>query len=72
MTLLCFADNLKITDFGLATVFRHQGKERSLGRCCGTPPYVAPEVLYRNSDRILYIPRQPPESLTGIGYEIFI
>lgn len=39
-----FPDNLKITDFGLATVFRHQGKERSLGRCCGTPPYVAPEV----------------------------
>lgn len=38
-------DNLKITDFGLATVFRHQGKERSLGRCCGTPPYVAPEVF---------------------------
>lgn len=37
-------DNLKITDFGLATVFRHQGKERYLGRCCGTPPYVAPEV----------------------------
>lgn len=41
---LLFLDNLKITDFGLATVFRHQGKERYLGRCCGTPPYVAPEV----------------------------
>ncbi|XP_071806704.1 serine/threonine-protein kinase Chk1-like [Asterias amurensis] len=38
-------DNLKISDFGLATVFRHQGKERLLGKCCGTPPYVAPEVL---------------------------
>lgn len=50
MFLLCCADNLKITDFGLATVFRHQGKERSLGRCCGTPPYVAPEVMYTNSD----------------------
>ncbi|XP_046853378.1 serine/threonine-protein kinase Chk1-like [Xenia sp. Carnegie-2017] len=40
-------DNLKITDFGLATVFRHQGKERLLGRCCGSPPYVAPEVFSR-------------------------
>ncbi|XP_002741282.1 serine/threonine-protein kinase Chk1-like [Saccoglossus kowalevskii] len=40
-------ENLKITDFGLATVFRHQGKERLLSRCCGTPPYVAPEVLKR-------------------------
>lgn len=38
-------DNLKISDFGLATVFRHQGKERNLAKCCGTPPYVAPEVL---------------------------
>ena len=37
-------DNLKITDFGLSTVFRHKGKERLLGKCCGTPPYVAPEV----------------------------
>lgn len=45
LCMMCFADNLKITDFGLATVFRHQGKERSLGRCCGTPPYVAPEVF---------------------------
>eukprot|EP00057_Strongylocentrotus_purpuratus_P022517 XP_011676991.1 PREDICTED: serine/threonine-protein kinase Chk1-like [Strongylocentrotus purpuratus] len=40
-------DNLKVSDFGLATVFRHQGKERLLGKCCGTPPYVAPEVLKR-------------------------
>ncbi|KAK2566823.1 Serine/threonine-protein kinase Chk1, partial [Acropora cervicornis] len=39
-------DNLKISDFGFATVFRHKGKERPLGRrSCGTPPYVAPEVL---------------------------
>ncbi|XP_041373617.1 serine/threonine-protein kinase Chk1-like [Gigantopelta aegis] len=40
-------DNLKISDFGLATVFRHQGKERLLERCCGTVPYVAPEVFSR-------------------------
>ncbi|XP_070547544.1 serine/threonine-protein kinase Chk1-like isoform X2 [Ptychodera flava] len=45
--LLDELDNLKITDFGLATVFRHQGKERLLSRCCGTKPYVAPEVLTR-------------------------
>ncbi|XP_022101375.1 serine/threonine-protein kinase Chk1-like [Acanthaster planci] len=38
-------DNLKISDFGLATVYRHQGKERLMNKCCGTPPYVAPEVL---------------------------
>eukprot|EP00731_Ephydatia_muelleri_P007090 Em0003g1338a len=36
-------DVLKISDFGLSTVFRHMGKERKLNRKCGTPPYVAPE-----------------------------
>eukprot|EP00112_Aurelia_sp_Birch-Aquarium-sp1_P000782 Seg1076.8 transcript_id=Seg1076.8/GoldUCD/mRNA.D3Y31 product="Serine/threonine-protein kinase Chk1" protein_id=Seg1076.8/GoldUCD/D3Y31 len=43
--LLDVAGNLKITDFGLATVFRYKERERPLDRCCGTPPYVAPEVL---------------------------
>ncbi|XP_014612143.1 PREDICTED: serine/threonine-protein kinase grp-like [Polistes canadensis] len=38
-------DNLKITDFGLATIFRVQGRERTLEKKCGTLPYVAPEVL---------------------------
>ncbi|XP_033222243.1 serine/threonine-protein kinase grp isoform X2 [Belonocnema kinseyi] len=40
-------DNLKVSDFGLATVYRLQGKERSLDTRCGTLPYVAPEVLER-------------------------
>ncbi|XP_029669277.1 serine/threonine-protein kinase grp [Formica exsecta] len=40
-------DNLKISDFGLATIFRMQGKERLLEKKCGTLPYVAPEVLVR-------------------------
>ena len=43
--LLDAKDNLKISDFGLATVFRHQGQIRKLERSCGTPPYVAPEVM---------------------------
>ena len=43
----CIVDNLKITDFGLATVFRYQGTERLLEKCCGTVPYVAPEVFTR-------------------------
>eukprot|EP00050_Salpingoeca_kvevrii_P001635 m.175375 g.175375 ORF g.175375 m.175375 type:complete len:509 (-) comp10421_c0_seq2:128-1654(-) len=36
--------NIKITDFGLATLFRHLGNERLLDRACGTTPYSAPEV----------------------------
>jgi serine/threonine-protein kinase Chk1 len=41
---LCDSDTVKISDFGLSTVFRHMGKERKLSRRCGTPPYIAPEV----------------------------
>ncbi|ORY43718.1 Pkinase-domain-containing protein [Rhizoclosmatium globosum] len=37
--------NLKISDFGLATVFSHNGTTRVLNTPCGTPPYVAPEIL---------------------------
>ena len=36
--------NVKIADFGFATLFRNRGKERPLRLKCGTPPYVAPEV----------------------------
>ncbi|KAJ8402153.1 hypothetical protein AAFF_G00370180 [Aldrovandia affinis] len=45
--LLDDRDNLKISDFGLATVFRHRGRERKLSRLCGTLPYVAPELMSR-------------------------
>ncbi|XP_055386528.1 serine/threonine-protein kinase grp [Condylostylus longicornis] len=38
-------DNIKISDFGMATMFRMKGKERLLDKRCGTLPYVAPEVL---------------------------
>ncbi|KAK7479422.1 hypothetical protein BaRGS_00029339 [Batillaria attramentaria] len=40
-------DTLKIADFGLATIFRHQGKWRYLERVCGSAPYLAPEVISR-------------------------
>ncbi|XP_031618983.1 serine/threonine-protein kinase grp [Contarinia nasturtii] len=40
-------DNLKISDFGMATMFRIKGKERLLDKRCGTLPYVAPEILVR-------------------------
>ncbi|EFA12969.1 serine/threonine-protein kinase grp [Tribolium castaneum] len=38
---------LKISDFGMATLFRCKGKERLLDRRCGTKPYCAPEILLR-------------------------
>ena len=45
--LLTDADVLKLSDFGMATVFRHQGKERLLERRCGTTAYCAPEMLMK-------------------------
>lgn len=43
--LLDANDTIKITDFGMATLYRHGGRERRLNRRCGTRPYMAPEVL---------------------------
>ncbi|XP_059619251.1 serine/threonine-protein kinase grp [Phlebotomus argentipes] len=45
--LLDERDNIKISDFGMATMFRMKGQERLLDKRCGTLPYVAPEVLVR-------------------------
>uniref|UniRef100_A0A915ENM5 non-specific serine/threonine protein kinase n=1 Tax=Ditylenchus dipsaci TaxID=166011 RepID=A0A915ENM5_9BILA len=46
--LLTKHDVLKISDFGMATIFRNKGRERYLDTKCGTMPYVAPEVLVEN------------------------
>ncbi|GFY38723.1 hypothetical protein TNIN_51801 [Trichonephila inaurata madagascariensis] len=45
--LLDANDNVKISDFGMATIFRHKGSERILENRCGTLPYVAPEVFFK-------------------------
>lgn len=41
----CFLDNLKISDFGFATLYRNKFKERFLDTKCGSLPYIAPDVL---------------------------
>jgi len=46
--LLDDVDCLKISDFGMATIFRLQGNERLLSTRCGTLPYIAPELLVRD------------------------
>ncbi|GAB6027452.1 hypothetical protein CHUAL_001712 [Chamberlinius hualienensis] len=45
--LLDSNDKLRITDFGMATLFRNGGEERLLQKRCGTLPYIAPEVLLK-------------------------
>lgn len=37
--------NLKLSDFGLATLFMRNGLRRTLSTRCGTAMYMAPEVI---------------------------
>ncbi|PCH02842.1 Calcium/calmodulin-dependent/calcium-dependent protein kinase [Penicillium occitanis (nom. inval.)] len=43
--LLSANGDLKIADFGLATVFEYNGKMKACTTLCGSPPYIAPEVI---------------------------
>jgi len=40
-----YAGNTKLADFGLAAIYRYNGEVRQLRRICGSPPYVAPEII---------------------------
>ncbi|TVY53746.1 Serine/threonine-protein kinase chk1 [Lachnellula cervina] len=43
--LLSDSGNLKIADFGLATLFEYRGDTKLSTTMCGSPPYIAPEVI---------------------------
>ncbi len=43
--LLSDSGNLKIADFGMATMFEYKGAKKQSSTMCGSPPYIAPEVL---------------------------
>lgn len=43
--LLSAEGNLKMADFGLATLFMHNGVKKLCKTSCGSPPYTAPEVV---------------------------
>ena len=43
--LLSAEGDLKIADFGLATLFAHHGQRKTSKTSCGSPPYTAPEVV---------------------------
>lgn len=43
--LLTAEGELKMADFGMATLFEYGGKKKLAVTLCGSPPYVAPEVL---------------------------
>ncbi|KAI1431830.1 putative serine/threonine protein kinase [Xylaria sp. CBS 124048] len=37
--------NLKLADFGMATMFEYKDQKKMSATMCGSPPYIAPEVL---------------------------
>jgi serine/threonine-protein kinase Chk1 len=37
--------DLKLSDFGLAALFKKDGKFRLCNSVCGSPPYIAPEIV---------------------------
>ncbi len=43
--LLSAEGDLKIADFGLATLFEYKGAKKLCTASCGSPPYTAPEVV---------------------------
>ena len=43
--LVSEAGDLKVGDFGLAVLFGYQGKTKPCTTVCGSPPYMAPEVV---------------------------
>lgn len=43
--LLTADGNLKIADFGLASLFEYKGTRKLSTTFCGSPPYIAPEVI---------------------------
>ena len=57
--LLSAEGNLKVADFGLATLFEYKGVRKLCATSCGSPPYTAPEVVTCDS-------RQAKQS--GSGY----
>ncbi|KAI5293705.1 Chk1 protein kinase [Ascosphaera acerosa] len=61
--LLSADGNLKIADFGLATLFRYQGREKLSVSLCGSPPYIAPEVITCSSSAA-----SGARAEQGIGY----
>jgi serine/threonine-protein kinase Chk1 len=50
--LLDVNGNLKLADFGLATIFEHRGQRRMCETAVGSPPYMACELIHEHGQRI--------------------
>lgn len=43
--LLSQDGSLKLADFGMATMFEYKGQRKQSSTLCGSPPYIAPEII---------------------------
>ncbi|KAJ0167348.1 Serine/threonine-protein kinase chk1 [Colletotrichum tanaceti] len=43
--LLSETGSLKLADFGMSTMFEYKGQRKTSSTLCGSPPYIAPEIL---------------------------
>ncbi|KAI2465282.1 Pkinase-domain-containing protein [Annulohypoxylon bovei var. microspora] len=57
--------NLKLADFGMATMFEYKGQRKQSATMCGSPPYVAPEVLACSQSK-----RKPGEAAAKYSPEL--
>lgn len=49
--LLSDNGSLKLADFGMATMFEYKGQRKASSTLCGSPPYIAPEILACGKDK---------------------
>lgn len=75
--LMSESGDLKIADFGMATMFEYKGQKKLSTTMCGSPPYIAPEVLAcgnRGEKRSGDAPKYAPElvDIWSCGVILFV
>ncbi|KAK0384178.1 hypothetical protein NLU13_8266 [Sarocladium strictum] len=74
--LLSQDGQLKLADFGMATMFEYKGQRKTSSTLCGSPPYIAPEILAcgRADKRAASSPKYSPDlvDLWSCGVILFV
>lgn len=73
--LMSEGGDLKIADFGLATMFAHKDRRKLSSTLCGSPPYIAPEILLcRRPSAAAPAPKYDPElaDIWSCGVILFV
>lgn len=74
--LMSEGGDLKIADFGLACMFAHKDRRKLSSTLCGSPPYIAPEILEcrRTSSAAAPPPKYDPEmaDIWSCGVILFV